>query len=395
MKVLHLFSNWKWTGPAEPALNLALLLKKRGHQISFLCGRTPEGEKESLENTAKERGIIPDTRLSLKKHFALAPNLFDLKKLIHLIKWEDFDLIHTHLTNDHLLAGLAIKAGGKQIPLIRTCYDGDKIKVDWRNKLLYNRFSDGLIMVSEKGRDAILKNFALSPKKVWKIDAGIDIARFNPERADGDFRHQLGIGREDIVVGIVARIQRHRRFEVLLEAMKIAAKELPRIKLMIIGRGTYMHELAVEPAKAMGLADHIIFTGYRKDDYVDTLSCMDIKVFLVPGSDGSCRAVKEAMAMGKPVIAANRGMLPEIVEDEKEGCVIEDTPSNLAEAILKLAGNKSLREKMGNAACEKAREIFSLEYQTDAVEKAYRECCYFTAKTQSKKERNLLLKNNT
>jgi len=371
MKILNLFSNWKWTGPAEPALNLALMLKKRGHQISFLSGKTPPGEEESLEKVAKERGITLDTRLFLKKHFNILFNLFDLNKLIHLIKTENFDFIHTHLTNDHLLAALAIRASGKQIPLVRTCYEGDDIKVDWRNKLLFNHFPVGLIMVSDKGKNFILDNFSIATQRVWSVDTGVDIKRFNPEVINRDFRTRLRILPEDIVVGVVARIQRHRRFEILLQAMKMAIKEIPRIKLMVIGRGTHMNELAINPAKEMGIDDNIIFTGYRKNDYTDTLSCMDIKVFLVPGSDGSCRAVKEAMAMGKPVIAARRGMLPEIIGDGKEGMVIDDSSFNLAKAMLNLAKNDDLRRKMGEAALYKARTVFSLDTQADAVEKVY------------------------
>ncbi len=375
MHILHLFSNWKWTGPAEPALNLALMLNKRRHHVSFLSGRTPRGEEESLEKMVLERGLAPDTRLFLRKHFNIFDNLIDLYRLISIIKGNNFDLIHTHLTNDHLLAGLAIRASGKQIPLVRTCYDGDNIKVDWRNKLLFSQFPVGLILVSKQERDFILNNFSITAEKVWNIDTGVDINRFNPGVINKDFRTRLGILPEDIVVGVVARIQRHRRFEVLLQALKIVIKDFPRIKLMVVGRGTHMNELAVSPAKEMGIDGNIIFTGYRRNDYVLTLSCMDIKVFLVPGSDGSCRAVKEAMAMGKPVIAARRGMLPEIVEDGKDGMVIEDTPFNLARAILKLAKNEVLRRRMGKAAVSKARTVFSLDFQTDAVEKVYQELC--------------------
>jgi glycosyltransferase involved in cell wall biosynthesis len=228
-------------------------------------------------------------------------------------------------------------------------------------------------MVSEKGENSILKNFNIPGEKIWKIHTGVDIDRFDPKKIERDFRHKFGIMPENIVVGIVARIQKHRRFDIILQAASLAIGKIPQIKFLLIGRGTHMDELAVEPAKSMGLTNNIIFTGYRMDDYVETLSCMDIKVFLVPGSDGSCRAVKEAMAMGKPVIAARRGMLPEIVEDGKEGLVIDDTPLNLAEAILKLAINKNMREDMGKAARIKAQKAYSLDSQVVKIEKVYRE----------------------
>ena len=122
----------------------------------------------------------------------------------------------------------------------------------------------------------------------------------------------------------------------------------------------------------MGLADNIFFTGYQLHGYPEMLAALDLKVFLVPGSDGSCRAVREAMAMGKPVIVANRGMLPEIVEDGVSGLVVEDTPENLARAISLLVRDKQLRLAMGKEARKKMFEECNLSRQLDKVEEVYK-----------------------
>ena len=77
------------------------------------------------------------------------------------------------------------------------------------------------------------------------------------------------------------------------------------------------------------------------------------------------------MAMGKPVVAAQRGMLPEIVDDGINGLLIDDTDENLASAILKLARDKDMRESMGAEARKKAIFSFSLILQSERVEKVY------------------------
>jgi len=79
------------------------------------------------------------------------------------------------------------------------------------------------------------------------------------------------------------------------------------------------------------------------------------------------------MAMGIPVIAANRGMLPEIVDNNVNGLVVNDTPENLADAILKLAQDENLRKKMAEASLNKAVEKFSLEALATQVERVYEE----------------------
>ncbi len=378
MKILHLYSDWKWTGPAEPALSLCETLKKRGHDITFACGKADEAlmllpESESVEKYVSERGLVPITRFNLTKHFRFFKAINDVRTLTKFINNEAFDIVHVHRSYDHLVGGIAARRAKKSLPIVRTSHDGVALKKGLRNKICLSRLTDKLITVSEQARQADIKNYNLPQEKVIKIDASIDCQRFSPRNSNSGSRKKLGIRDDDVVVGIIARIQTHRRFNELLRAMKIASQEDPRLRLLVIGRGTKEKQLLTDPTREMGLEDVVIHTGYRINDYVDVVSCMDIDVFLIPGSDGSCRAVREVMAMGIPVIAANRGMLPEIVDNNINGLVIEDTPENLADAILTLTRDENLRKKLAEASLNKALEKFSLETMTIQVEKVYEE----------------------
>lgn len=378
MKIFHLYSDWKWTGPAEPALNLCATLNKRGHDITFACGKADDAlmlsaESQSVEKYASARGLEPITRFNLTKHFRFFKAISDVRMLKEFINSEAFDIVHVHRNYDHLVGGIAARNAKYFLPIVRTSHDGVALKRSFRNKICLSRLTDKLITVSEQARQAEIKNYKLPEDKVVKIDAAIDCRRFSPENINPDSRKKLGIRDDDVVVGIIARIQPHRRYNELLKAIKMASQEDTRIKLLVIGRGTKQKQILTDPTTAMGLKDVVIHTGYRMNDYVDVVSCMDINVFLVPGSDGSCRAVREAMALGKPVIAANRGMLPEIVDNNITGLVIEDTPDNLAESILKLTRDECLRRKLGEASLNKAVEKYSLETMAIQVEKVYEE----------------------
>ena len=116
----------------------------------------------------------------------------------------------------------------------------------------------------------------------------------------------------------------------------------------------------------------MLFSGYRSADYLDHLQSLDFKVFLVPGSDGTCRAVREVMALGKPVVSARRGMLPELIPHEEAGLVIDDTPQNLAAALVRMTKDADLRRRLGQGARKHALAQFSLETQADAVADMYR-----------------------
>lgn len=373
MNMLHIFSNWKWTGPAEHALNAAVYFMNKGHRVVFACASPPVPVEDSLKKRAEQAGLEIVDGLCLNKHFNLWQNARDVFSLHTCIRRNRFQLVHTHLSNDHLLTAGAVARGGHRVPIIRTVYDGLELQPTLRNRLLINHYTDMLITVSEASRAAVSSAFKLPASSLCTICPGVDCAHFNPAIDGSPARQRYGIGADDPVVGIVARVQRHRRFEVLLKALSRAIDAVPRLKVFIIGRGTHIEEIAVKPVHDLRLEQNIIFTGYHLADYRELLAALDVKIFLVPGSDGSCRAVREAMAMAKPVIAAKRGMLPELVEDGVSGLVVNDTPENLAQAIIKLVNDVPLRKKMGEAARRRICRHYSLTVQLEKVESVYRQ----------------------
>ena len=372
MKVLHLYSNWKWTGPAEHSLAAAHYLFKKGYDLAFACAHPPVEVEDSLVQRARKTGVPLVNGFYLNKHLHLWQNGHDVVRLVQFINKMNCDLIHTHLVNDHIVAGIAARLCSKKITLVRTVYDGTGLSGGFRNRVLLSSSTDALITVSEMARHSIQKQFAVPNSKLWTISPGVDCERFNVTIDGKNVRTKYGIDQQDPLVGIVARVQPHRRFEIFLKAIQKVIEKVPQLRVFIIGRGTHIQEVAIKPSQEMGLSDNIYFTGYQLHEYPEMLAALDLKVFLVPGSDGSCRAVREAMAMGKPVVVANRGMLPEIVEDGVSGLVVDDTPDNLARAISLLITDKELRVKMGKEARKKMYEECNLTHQLEKIEEVYR-----------------------
>ncbi|MFO0982690.1 MAG: glycosyltransferase [Planctomycetota bacterium] len=91
----------------------------------------------------------------------------------------------------------------------------------------------------------------------------------------------------------------------------------------------------------------------------------------MPGSDGSCRAVREELACRLPVIAAPVDPLPELVEDGVRGLIVAVQPDALAQAMVQLAHDPPLRARLGAEARRHAAEHFSLPAQAAAVEAFY------------------------
>lgn len=365
LRVLHVFSDWKWTGPSEPVVRLCRALRDIGVEIELQCEATPDGRDDGVRERAADLEPRAELRMARSPH--ILAMLKDVKTLARGIDERDIDVAHVHNSHDHIIGSRAARKSDRKPAVVRTNHKAIPMKSGFFSRRLVNGFTDGIIELSCAAMEADLRTYGMSEDKILRIEGSVDLERFHPAAAGREIRSELGLEPDDIVVGMVARIQPHRRFDVFLEAIKSAAEQCDRLRAMIVGRGTHAEELTVRPAERMGITDRVVFPGYRKDDYVQVLGAMDFLVFLVPGSDGSCRAAREAMAMGKPVVAANRGMLPELVDNEECGLVVDDAPEKLAEAIVRMASDEALRRRLGEGAARKAAERFRIDEQAKAV----------------------------
>jgi glycosyltransferase involved in cell wall biosynthesis len=352
MRVLHLFGDWKWTGPSEPTLDLVLELRALGVDADLACQPPPPEASGSLAARARERGLQPLHDFRLERSLSLIKNLDDVKKIADACR--RYDLLHVHLSHDHVVGGLGARQS-KHAKVLRTNHKAVPTPRNLATKYLYRKLTDGYLTYSQAALDADVASFGV---RGWRIDPAMRLERFSPRESP----------HEGFVVGVVARMQRHRRFDVLLQGIQLA--KVPDLRVLVVGRGTHMDEVAVQPAKRLGLTN-VTFTGYLGDKYLDTIAGFDALLFLVPGSDGSCRAVRELMAMGRAVIGARRGMIPELVDDGKTGLVVDDTPENIAAAIERLAADRAACRAMGAAGREKALRLYDVRRQAAAVKDVY------------------------
>jgi glycosyltransferase involved in cell wall biosynthesis len=379
LKILHLFSDWKWTGPADPVTSLCKELEGRGHSVLFAYRKPPFPVEDSIEKRVLQLGIRATDRFRLDHAFkpshpsALIDSFRDLNDLTGFLRQERFDILNVHQSHDHILGGLAARWSGRPVTVIRTDHKRDFLNPGLGNRLLISRLTDGIITFSEKGRKQDADRFQMPLERVARVRPALDLSRFDPHRTFKKMRDVFGIGPDETVIGMVARFQKYRKTAVFLEAIRLIVREFPKIKVLLIGRSSQMEESVVKPMKKLGVEPWVILGGYQTEDYVDTLNSMDLFVFLMPGSDGTARALREAMAMGKPVIVTDRGMLPELVEDGVSGIVAKETPESLAHAAMELLRDPRKRQEVGKAALERARREFRQDQQAEEVETFYRE----------------------
>jgi glycosyltransferase involved in cell wall biosynthesis len=240
----------------------------------------------------------------------------------------------------------------------------------WNRLLLGPRGTDGLVLLSPRLAEQATLSLGWPGERLAVVPGCVDVERFTPREPSGSHRRELGLRPDDRLVGVVGRLQPHRRFDLLLEAFSQVRDRAPSLRLVVLGRGTRAHQVLHGPVARLGLGSAVI-SQYRRDDYIEVLSLLEALVFLVPGSDGSCRALLEAMSMGIPGIVSHRGVLPETVCHERHGLVVSESSQELASAFYDLWLDPARWQAFGRAARESVLENHSIEKAAGELERFY------------------------
>jgi len=168
-------------------------------------------------------------------------------------------------------------------------------------------------------------------------------------------------------IGCVSRLESLRGLEYLIKAVAILRKEFDDIDLVIVGEGSQREHLQWV-AEQLGVDNDVKFVGY-KDNFVDWIC--DFDVFVLPSLRESLGLILvEALAYGRPVIATNIGGIPEIIENNIGGVLVEpQNPRALANAIYTLKRDPIRARELARAGREKIIEQFSLNKMLEEYKK--------------------------
>ncbi|MBI5204626.1 MAG: glycosyltransferase family 4 protein [Nitrospirae bacterium] len=190
------------------------------------------------------------------------------------------------------------------------------------------------------------------------------------------FRQELGIADDDVLVALVGRINRWKgQFLLVNAAEALLRKGHDNIQYVLAGsappgqdhfKNALLERVAGSPAK-----DRIHVLDFRQDIWPVWDAC-DIAVVPSTEPEPFGLTALEAMAAGKPVIAAGHGGLKEIVVDGETGFLFEPRNiSDLEEKIIRLAAHPTLRREMGERGKIRQEELFSLRQYVSSFETVY------------------------
>jgi len=372
IKVIHVITRFDKGGSAENTFLTLRDLDKARYNLVLVTGATSPtnpsvhpGDTETAAIAANLSTLANrDVRVIAVPSLIREPNLFAdaaaFFSLIRLIRQERPRIVHTHTSKAGFLGRWA--AWLCRVPIIVHTPHGH---VFWgyfgpcRTRLFIAlerwtaRITTMLVMLTEREKADHLR-FRIAPEeKFTVIHSGVDLSRFRPDPARAaTARAALGIPAEALLLATVGRLTAVKGQVTLIRAIAKCLQQGERVFLLILGEGELRSHLEALSAE-LGIAEAVRFPGWRSD-VASVIDACDI--FCLPSlNEGMGKAIVEAMAMGKPVIASDVGGIPDLVVPGENGILVPPGDSNtLAKAIVNLRDHPEMRVNMGEQGKKKA-----------------------------------------
>jgi glycosyltransferase involved in cell wall biosynthesis len=384
-KIIHIITRLDKGGSAENTLLTVLGMDKKKYEVLLVKGSAYESKMSREEHTlvandlieAKSKGVKIINSCFLLRRINIIYDLLALFTLwVFLIK-EKPAIVHTHTSKAGLLGRLAAKLAG--IPIIIHTPHGHVFfgyfgflttKIFIFLEKLASRITDKIVTLTSRERDDHIVFRIADEGKFVVVNSGVELNKFK-ELSINDrqkFKKKLGIPLNYFVVGTVGRLVPVKGTEYLIRAAKHVISEYPNTFFVFTGDGHLKKELR-KKALELGIKNNVMFLGWR-GDIAKIISVYD--VFVLPSlNEGMGRALVEAMALGKPIVASDVGGIPDLVKHGKNGfLVLPKNPDDLAKYIQVLLGKEEIRKEMGQIGKEMALD-FSREIMVEKISKLY------------------------
>jgi len=231
---------------------------------------------------------------------------------------------------------------------------------------------EAVVAISRQVEHA-LREGGVQPRRLQTIYSGLDFSKSPPQGRDRALIcEKLGLPAGAILIGTVANLFPRKGYDVMFRALPKVLEGIPSVHYVIVGSAETDYARSLRTlAQELGISRHVHMAGFQ-DPVQPFLDALDLYVHPAL-MEGFGIAVVEAMAAGKAVVATRTGGLPEVVEHDRTGLLVQPGNSKeLGDAVLSLLQDASRRERMGRAGAARARERFDLRKAVDATEQLYR-----------------------
>ena len=300
-----------------------------------------------------------------------------LFRLMKVIREEGYNVLDSQNIQSKFWANLAaLFTGTSLVSTLNSWYAHEhsttlmKGRLYTSLELLTNQSLDLYITVSEKDREMLLRS-GIPEQAIELIYNTIDLDISAIPANRDELKKEFDLPAQAIICTGIGRLVPQKGFDILIEAFAQIASQVPDLYCLIIGEGDDKAKL-LEQIRAAGLDKRIRLLGYQdRSKAMSILKSSDI--FVMPSRyEGTPIALLEAAALGRPILAACAGGIPELVTHEQHAYLVPThDPAALAEGFVRLAQDREYARRLGESAQQRVRERFNPESQVTETWAAY------------------------
>lgn len=359
-RVVYLSHAFMVGGAEEMVLSLVRRLPAR-YQPSVVCIHDAGPIGDEIRRTG-----VPFEVLGLNPGIARPLDVLKLRDaLIRL----DPSIVHTFLLTGSLYGRFAAMMAG--VPVVI----GTEVNIYENKRPSHARLeqwlmrgTDAVVASAQSVKDFYVGQVGAEPDKVEVIYNAVDWSQLAITRERDEFRADLGIPAEAMTAGIIARLTTQKAHRVLFEAMA-QQPGLEQLHLLVIGDGELRDELR-QRAESLGIGRRVHFAGARRD-LGNVLGAIDF--FTMPSLwEGLPLSLVLAMGAGLPVVASRVAGIPEVVQHDVNGLLVEPGDSaGLGREMARLVADADLRRSLGDRARAFVLPRFGFDRYIDSVTALY------------------------
>ncbi len=353
-------------------------LVRKGHDVTLVAG--PEtGPEGSLWADADASGAHVVRFDPLRRSPNPIHDFQCISRLTRLFREQRFDIVHTHSSKAGILGRIAARRA--RVPIVVHTIHGmsfnrtQPVHIRWFYRTLERWVAPGthaIVTVADAMIEQAVAAGIAPRERFHTIRSGMLTDAFVPNAETRNAVRKLwGVSEGDVVVGTIARLFRNKGYDEIIEVISRVASESDRIHFVWVGDGAdrSRYEARLE---SLGLRDRVTLTGLVSPGEIPAfLSGFDILAHASKW-EGLPRVLVQGLLMETPAVVFDLDGAGEVVEDGETGFVLPypDT-EGFARAILTLAGDGVLRDKIGQTGRSRCQDSFSVERMVDGLDTLY------------------------
>lgn len=378
MRVAHIITRLIVGGAQENTIATLRGLHHRHHLDLELFSGPTSGPEGSLEPEARALPIPFTLVPSLVRPIHPWLDLQAWRALTRLLRHRRPDIVHTHSGKAGFLGRLAARRA--RVPIVVHTIHGPSFGPFQKRpanaafriaESIAARATTHFVSVADAMTQQYLAAGIGRPDQYTRIFSGFDLAPFLEARPHPALRKRLGLRDDHFVVGIIARLFALKGHDDLIAAAPAIVARCPRARFLFVGDGAWRGRLEQSIARHQ-LAPYFVFAGLVPPTAVPNLiALMDVLVHL-SRREGLPRALPQAMAVGRPILAYNLDGAPEVCFNHETGFLLPpNDPSSLVSRILELERDPPLRQRLGIRGRAIAQAEFAESRMADAIHDLY------------------------